>query len=99
MTDRPTDYSYVLPEMARRMTEATYLMPGGGTETVGRQPMPTFPAACPACGAEGTPSTSYYDPVSYACGAAYTMKPQIQNHTDKWWGTCPVRKAQIEGAR
>lgn len=87
---------------------------------------PTFPDACPVCGAPRTddpdlqiPDTS--GPASYrrhvlhenptrpiagfrsgnpaqtlagknwatfACGGYYTSKPQIQNHTDKWWGVC-----------
>ena len=26
--------------------------------------------------------------VTYECGGYYRSKPQIQNHTDYWWGTC-----------
>ncbi len=25
---------------------------------------------------------------SYACGGSYTPKPQIQNHTEYFWGSC-----------
>jgi len=25
---------------------------------------------------------------TYACGGYYKRKPQIQNHTDYWWGKC-----------
>lgn len=52
---------------------------------------PAFPTACPVCGSEvaggengGTPWATQI----YACGGRYEPKPQIQNHTDKWWGLC-----------
>ncbi len=53
------------------------------------EPLPTFPESCPVCGAAASAHGNRYHPVTYACGAAYTDKPQIQNHTDKWWGACP----------
>lgn len=51
---------------------------------------PTFPDVCPCCGAVATQKED--KKVHYACGGSYTPKPQIQNHTDKWWGQCPVTK-------
>lgn len=51
---------------------------------------PKFPERCPVCSAstvdlDRTPGTGH---IRYACGGDYTPKPQIQNHTDKWWGVC-----------
>jgi hypothetical protein len=70
-------YQHILPEIE---------------QAVGDHRVIPFPIACPACGAgivsavdDGSLSSA-----SYACGAAYKSKPQIQNHTDKWWGTCPT---------
>jgi hypothetical protein len=87
------DYSYVLPEIAQERREMYDMSTG---KVYPPQPYPTFPDACPACGAEATARGNSFHPVTYACGAAYTSKPQIQNHRDVWWGTCPVRKAQVE---
>jgi hypothetical protein len=58
-------------------------------------PPPTFPDACPTCGAAKVDHVDPGHPLSlekvrYACGGAYEPKPQIQNHTDKWWGKCPA---------
>lgn len=50
---------------------------------------PVFPDCCPACGAVKNgevPGVS----VEYACGGGYRPKPQIQNHTNYWWGRCKV---------
>lgn len=38
---------------------------------------------------------SYARKAVYACGGTYELKSQCQNHTDKWWGRCPVAKARI----
>lgn len=58
-----------------------------------------LPAYCPVCQAttvqrEGvnTPWESRH----YACGGAYKSKPQIQNHTNKWWGHCGKGQAKDE---
>jgi hypothetical protein len=71
-----------------------------------------FPAYCPCCTAPlVTTNGGYQQPraggkpqllmphartATYACGAAYTFKSQIQNHTDKWWGTCPRQRRAID---
>jgi hypothetical protein len=66
-----------------------------------RQPMrgllkaPEFPAACPACGAEVQARGNFFHPVTYACGGSYDEKPQIQNHTDVWWGRCPRIQSEV----
>lgn len=55
-----------------------------------------FPESCPACKSpriinhSGVNIIEYLRSATYACGAHYTHKPQIQNHTEKWWGTCPT---------
>lgn len=33
---------------------------------------------------------------TYACGGRYEMKSQCQNHTDVFWGSCPVVAAVNE---
>lgn len=38
---------------------------------------------------------SYARSAAYACGGKYELKSQCQNHTDKWWGRCPVTKDRI----
>lgn len=78
-------YAHILPEIWRNIRDRN-------------EPAPSFPDTCPACGAVATMHGDYYSPVAYACGAAYTEKPQIQNHTDKWWGSCPVTRAANAGA-
>lgn len=80
-------YDHVYPEVA-----VARLDPWGNP--LRERPVPGFPAACPRCGAEATATGGYYDPVAYACGGGYAIKPQIQNHTDKWWGACPVTRAK-----
>ena len=52
-----------------------------------KAPPPKFPDVCPGCGAEVIRPVSRRTAV-YACGGSYSPKPQIQNHTDKWWGHC-----------
>lgn len=59
-----------------------------------------FPATCPCCGSAASKinrddTWAYKRGAWYACGGAYTMKSQIQNHTDKWWGSCPDTQAKI----
>ncbi len=77
-------YRYILPEIHTPR------------ESVAATP---FPLTCPSCGAALTSQQAtglvYKRTASYACGATYTSKPQIQNHTEKWWGTCPVTKAEV----
>jgi hypothetical protein len=67
-------------------------------------PSPSFPAACPnpACNAERTcllvcrlgqyiearDGATDVQGAEYACGGTYSIKPQIQNHTNYFWGTC-----------
>jgi len=33
-----------------------------------------------------------FDGPVYGCGGQYRQKPQIQCHTNKWWGHCPTEK-------
>jgi hypothetical protein len=88
-------YEHVLPEIALRRRADTYydLQHRGLVEVPAEQGPPVFPDACPCCGAAKTAEDAWRR-VDYACGAAYTPKPQIQNHTDKWWGTCPLTQAR-----
>jgi hypothetical protein len=72
------DYRYIYDELTT---------PFGGR-------LPTFPEACPKCAAPATAHGNRFHPVTYACGGAYDEKPQIQNHTDVWWGRCPATRAQ-----
>ena len=37
----------------------------------------------------------YQREAAYACGGAYTTKPQCQNHTAKWWGHCPAAASRV----
>lgn len=57
-----------------------------------RQSLPEFPSKCPICGAETekeVKSEQYYEcSITYKCGGTYTDKEQIQNHTNKFWGSC-----------
>jgi hypothetical protein len=99
------DYSYVYPERTRLREDRTYLdMSTGEVRTQHKQGLPVFPDTCPVCGAATVPHPKAethgrdYHPIAYACGGSYDHKPQIQNHTDKWWGTCPARKAAIDRA-
>lgn len=60
-----------------------------------------FPTKCPACGAQCVSVKriarvpAYQRTAVYECGGAYTSKPQMQNHTEKWWGHCPQTKLRI----
>lgn len=75
-------YRHILPEVTQWRADA--------------QGLPEFPNDCPACGAHVVDrNTGWRTPITYACGASYTSKPQIQNHTDKWWGTCPATQATL----
>ena len=48
-----------------------------------------LPNICPVCGAEvSIKEDGEFAKRIYACGGTYEMKPQIQNHTDYFWGTC-----------
>jgi hypothetical protein len=47
----------------------------------------TFPDVCPVCNAAATTDGDYRGR-KYACGGKYETKPQIQNHTEVWWGRC-----------
>lgn len=52
---------------------------------------PHFPETCSVCGSKKVKEClDYYrSSAEYECGAKYTEKPQIQNHTDVYWGVCP----------
>ena len=53
---------------------------------------PFFSETCPICGAIiREDNQDYYKGPIYECGGQYTFKPQIQTHTDKWWGSCPAK--------
>lgn len=54
---------------------------------------PHYPKKCPVCrAAVKDEKFDHYTGPTYECGGQYTYKSQIQNHTNKWWGTCPVQK-------
>ena len=56
---------------------------------------PRFPKHCPRCGAPATAIVAKggcHDVAKYECGSAFKWKPQIQNHTNKWWFTGPCQK-------
>lgn len=60
---------------------------------------PKFPKTCPTCGTPAieitTSGRSYDCKAVYTCGGGYSEKPQIQNHTDYFWGSCgKVREAR-----
>ena len=60
--------------------------------------VPDFPGVCPCCqaGVREYGEFHWSAPV-YGCGGQYRQKPQIQNHTDKFWGSCPVKaKEKLE---
>ena len=66
------------------VTTPAYALPTPGNTK------PEFPKACPVCGACVVETSTEWcrETARYACGGAYTSKPQIQNHTLKWWGSC-----------
>lgn len=75
------DYSHIYPELSQ-------------TRGIRIAPPLEFPPVCPVCQAAkvtdtGADAWAHKRTAAYACGGAYTHKPQIQNHTDKWWGKCP----------
>lgn len=55
-------------------------------------PPPVFPPLCSCCRAkvlrDEYPGTRWVRR-EYQCGGTYEPKPQIQNHTEIWWGSCP----------
>lgn len=51
-------------------------------------PPPKFPDECPACGSKALPDERPGWRRDYECGGAYKCKPQIQNHTEVFWGKC-----------
>lgn len=89
-------YAHIYPEIERRRVEFSYWNPQGGTVTLPPDARPvTFPDTCPACGAAKSAETGnggWNAKAAYACGGSYESKPQIQNHTDKWWGSCPAMR-------
>lgn len=62
---------------------------------------PNYPKTCPICGAGiAVYYADEYNGPTYECGGQYQTKPQIQNHTDKWWGQCPAtcqKKLEVTG--
>lgn len=55
--------------------------------------IPEYPKTCPLCGVGiGKDNRDHFQGPVYKCGGQYSLKPQIQNHTDKWWGSCPERE-------
>lgn len=84
MTD--DDYDYIYPELT-----------GFYVENVPCEPV-KFPENCPCCGAiyaAKREDQELHARCRYACGGKYVPKPQIQNHTRIWWGSCPKAKRAI----
>ena len=75
---RTVDYSKIYPELVGYKCRGSVVPP------------PQFPDACPKCGAPKTAEDrlALVERCTYACGGGYSPKPQIQNHTDYWWGKC-----------
>lgn len=84
-------YRHILPEIhLRRRPDSFYdIYSGKQVDVPAEVGPPVFPDACPACQAPKTAEVAWRR-AEYACGASYSDKPQIQNHTDKWWGSCPA---------
>jgi hypothetical protein len=66
-----------------------------GNQIRGKKKHPVeYPDKCPACGAEKVSEkefiigTDRFPTRIYGCGGKYETKPQIQNHTDYFWGSC-----------
>jgi hypothetical protein len=57
--------------------------------------MPEFPETCPKCGAPVKWESDGFHGPTYECLGKYRSKPQIQNHTNKWWGHCPKTAQMI----
>ena len=71
-------------------------------EKQGSDAYPTYPDVCPFCGAAIVKDErDFFNGPVYGCGGQYTSKSQIQNHTDKWWGHCPINEeqARLENGR
>ena len=59
-----------------------------------------YPETCPCCGANGNEvEDSWYHKFVYECGGEWEWKSQIQNHTDKVWGTCGLDAKYAEQER
>ena len=57
--------------------------------TNGGETPPNFPSTCPLCGAKTfKEAESFFEGPIYTCRGQYTYKPQIQCHTNYWWGSC-----------
>jgi len=72
------------------MTMRTEVYPEITTPNDGKS-KPIFPDECPKCLAVTVAlALGHVNDCmcKYACGGTYTCKPQIQNHTNKWWGYC-----------
>ena len=70
--------------------------------------LPSFGAACPVCLSKRVEHDEYVEggmgtrtgiAAKYTCGGAWMEKPQIQTHTDKWWGHCGYLHRKWEEAR
>lgn len=68
------------------MTENIYPELVGFRVNGAKAPPPEFPHHCPVCDAEITIRHRWN--CRYECGGGYQSKPQIQNHTEKFWGKC-----------
>ncbi len=57
-----------------------------------KHPPVELPDKCPVCDAKATvKKDGQFAKRMYECGGSYSMKPQIQNHTDYFWGSCKAR--------
>jgi hypothetical protein len=80
--------NFVLPEVSHSVD-------------AGRTHATEFPSVCPCCCAKRlslnacATTPTYRREAAYDCGARYAHKPQIQNHTEKWWGMCPRQRDKI----
>lgn len=62
--------------------------------------IPKFPDVCPICKIEiDTDERDFFNGPVYKCGGRYSFKPQIQKHTYKWWGHCPVKEEDARKER
>ena len=85
-TEGIKDLLRVIPHDDERRIYPEISRPKGWTELK----RPTFPDQCPICGA--AKAADNMGVILYQCGGSYLAKPQIQNHTDKWWGRCESDK-------
>jgi hypothetical protein len=59
--------------------------------------MPNFPETCPSCTSSVKKDMDHFHGPTYECGGQYRNKPQIQCHTNKYWGHCPkMAMAKLE---